>query len=67
MILRPIDRLQPICCCLGMAAFFSIFAFGGIVLLLWKGEAIRQLSFKSISSNEGGMRIMEKEEVSSEV
>jgi MFS family permease len=53
--------------CLGMAAFFSIFAFGGIVLLLWKGEAIRQLSFKSISSNEGGMRIMEKEEDSAEV
>ena len=46
--------------CLGSAAFFSIFAYGGIVVLLWKGKALRELSFKSISSNEGGMRIIQK-------
>ena len=44
--------------CLGMAAFYSIFAYGGIVLLLWRGEELRGLSFTSISSNEGGMRIL---------
>lgn len=43
--------------CLGMAAF-SIFAFGGIVLLIWKAKAVRQLLFRSISSNKGGMKIM---------
>ena len=44
--------------CLGMAAFFSIFAFGGVVLLIWKGREVRKLSFKSISSNKGGMIII---------
>ena len=48
--------------CLGMAAFFSIFAFGGIVLLIWKGKAVRQLSFKRISSNKGGMIIMKNDD-----
>ena len=41
-----------------MAAFFSIFAFGGVVLLIWKGREVRKLSFKSISSNKGGMIII---------
>ena len=44
--------------CLGMAAFFSIFAFGAAVLLIWKGAEIRKLSFKSLSANEGGVRVM---------
>ena len=48
--------------CLGMAAFFSVFAYGGIILLLWRGKELRELSFTSISSNEGGMRILQKEE-----
>ena len=48
--------------CLGMAAFFSIFAYGGIILLLWKGKELRELSFPSVSSNEGGMRIIRKAE-----
>ena len=47
--------------CLGMAAFFSVFAYGGIILLLWKGKELRELSFTSISSNEGGIRILQKE------
>lgn len=46
--------------CLGMAAFFSILAYGGILLLLWKGKELRQLSFTSISSNEGGIRIIQE-------
>ena len=46
--------------CLGSAAFFSIFAYGFIVVLMWKGKALRELSFKSISSNEPGMRNIQK-------
>ena len=46
--------------CLGMAAFLSILAYGGIILLLWKGKELRELSFTSISSNEGGIRIIQK-------
>ena len=45
--------------CLGMAAFFSIFAYGAAVLLIWKGAEIRKLSFKRLSANEGGVRVME--------
>ena len=41
-----------------MAAFFSIFAYGAAVLLIWKGAEIRKLSFKSLSANEGGLRVM---------
>ena len=47
--------------CLGMAAFFSVFAFGGPVLLMWKGEEIRKRSFKSISANEGGIRLLKED------
>ncbi len=46
--------------CLGMAAFFSVFAFGGPALLMWKGPEIRKWSFKSLSGNEGGMRLIGK-------
>ena len=44
--------------CLGMAAFFSIFAFGFIVVLIWKGRELRKLSFKDLASSEGGVRIV---------
>ena len=44
--------------CLGMAAFFSILAFGGPVLLIWRGEAIRKRSFKRLSANEEGLRLV---------
>ena len=52
-----IDRVGP-GWCLGMAAFFSVFAFGGPLLLMSKGEEIRMRSFKSLSTNDGGLRIM---------
>ena len=45
--------------CLGMAAFFSIFAFAGPVLLMWKGEVIRKWSFKRLSTKQEGLRLME--------
>lgn len=44
--------------CLGMAAFFSIFAFAGPVILMWKGEKVRKWSFESLSTNEEGLRLM---------
>ena len=46
--------------CLGMAGFFSIFAFAGPVMLMWKGEEIRKWSFKSLATNEEGLRLMGK-------
>ena len=47
--------------CLGMAAFLSVFAFGGPLLLMWKGEGIRKWSFQTISATEGGVRLMKKD------
>ena len=41
----------------GMAAFFSIGAFGLLIVLMWKGHDIRQLSFKSVASTEEGARV----------
>lgn len=41
----------------GMAAFFSVVGSCLILLLVWKGEKIRQLSFKSVASDEGGAKM----------
>ena len=46
--------------CLGMAAFYSVFAFGGPALLIWKGEGIRKRSFKRLAANEEELRLMGK-------
>ena len=46
--------------CLGMAAFFSLFAYTGIILLIFKGSRIRQWSLGGIASNEGGARLIHK-------
>ena len=46
--------------CLGMAAFFSIFAFMFIMLLMWKGHVVRGWSFARVASSEEGTRLMEK-------
>lgn len=48
--------------CLGSAAFFSIFAFSFIVVLIWKGDELRQLSFKTLASSEGGVKILGNDE-----
>lgn len=45
----------------GMAAFFSIGSFGLLVVLMWKGHEIRQLSFKSVASTEEGIRVTKTE------
>ena len=47
--------------CLGMAAFFSIFAYSFVVVLMWKGHIIRQWSFKRVASSEGGQRLINDE------
>ena len=41
----------------GMAAFFSIFGSSLPLLLIWKGERIRQFSFGSVRSDEEGSRM----------
>ncbi len=45
----------------GMAAFFSVGAFGLLVVLMLKGHEIRQLSFKSVASTEEGARVTKTE------
>ena len=34
----------------GYGSLFLYFAFEGVVLLIWKGRGVRQVSFKSILS-----------------
>lgn len=41
-----------------MTVFFFILAFGGPILLIWRGKAIRKRSFKRLSANEEGLRLM---------
>lgn len=43
----------------GMAAFFSIASF--ILLLMWKGDEIRKMSFKGFASTEEGFKLFESE------
>ena len=38
----------------GMMAIFSIMAFGFALILMWKGQALRSLSFKSLGISEAG-------------
>ena len=47
--------------CLGMAAFFSVFAYSFILVLLWKGSVVRQWSFKRVASSEAGVRLIQEE------
>lgn len=43
----------------GMMAFFSVFSFLFVVLLMWKGHAIRQIQFASVASSEEGEKLLE--------
>ncbi|CAF9942278.1 hypothetical protein IMSHALPRED_003449 [Imshaugia aleurites] len=47
----------------GMAAFFSIGSFMLLVLLMWKGHEIRNLSFNGVASTEEGSKLTEPETV----
>ena len=42
---------------LGTAAFLTIFAFVGVVLLMWKGPKIRKFSLPSVASSEEGLEL----------
>jgi MFS family permease len=43
----------------GMMAFFAVFSFSFVILLLWKGHNIRQIQFASVSSSEEGERVLD--------
>ncbi len=47
--------------CLGMAAFFSMFAFVFIVVLMIWGKQVRGMSWGGLESNEGGTRLIGRE------
>ncbi|OQE01193.1 hypothetical protein PENVUL_c044G03877 [Penicillium vulpinum] len=44
----------------GMMAFFAVFSFMFVMLLMWKGHAIRGLQFSSLGSSEEGERLIIK-------
>ena len=44
----------------GMMAFFTLLAFIFPVILMWKGESIRRLSFSSLASSEAGVSLVNK-------
>lgn len=45
----------------GMAAFFSIFAFSLLAVLMWKGHQLRQVRLGSFGWDEEGTRLIEKD------
>lgn len=45
----------------GMMAFFAIFSFLFVILLMWKGHAIRQIQFASVASSEEGEKLVDAE------
>ncbi|KAJ5934459.1 Major facilitator superfamily domain general substrate transporter [Penicillium verhagenii] len=44
----------------GMMAFFAMFSFFFVMLLMWKGHAIRGIQFASLASSEEGEKLMEE-------
>lgn len=50
----------------GMAAFFSIASFMLLVLLMWKGHEIRNLSFDGVASTEEGSKLTENKALESD-
>lgn len=45
----------------GMSAFFCIFSFIFVILLMWKGSSVRQIQFKQLASSEEGTKLVEVE------
>jgi hypothetical protein len=43
----------------GMAAFFCVFSFLFVILLMFKGSAIRKIQIKDLSSSEEGTKLIE--------
>ena len=46
----------------GMAAFFSLFAFSLLGLLMWKGRLLRQIRLGAFGCDEDGTRLVVEEE-----
>ncbi|KAI9930810.1 hypothetical protein MW887_011568 [Aspergillus wentii] len=46
----------------GMMAFFAVFSFLFVMLLMWKGEAIRGIRFARLASSEEGERLVNRGE-----
>ncbi|KGO43632.1 Major facilitator superfamily domain, general substrate transporter [Penicillium expansum] len=44
----------------GMMAFFAVFSYMFVMLLMWKGHAIRKVQFASLGSSEEGERLLGK-------
>lgn len=57
-----IDRVGGPGWVFGMAAFFSIFAFSLLIVLMWKGHQLRQIRLGSFAWDEEGTRLVEKDE-----
>ena len=45
-----------------MAAFFSLFAFSLLGLLMWKGRPLRQIRLGAFGSDEDGTRLVEEDD-----
>lgn len=43
----------------GMMAFFAVFSFGFVGLLMWKGHVVRGWQFARLASSEEGVRLVE--------
>ncbi|OJJ47980.1 hypothetical protein ASPZODRAFT_115343 [Penicilliopsis zonata CBS 506.65] len=43
----------------GMMAFFAVFSFFFVMLLMWKGHRIRQWQFASVASSEEGEKLLD--------
>ncbi|MCJ1373889.1 hypothetical protein MMC20_005119 [Loxospora ochrophaea] len=46
----------------GMMAFFAVFSFCFVILLMWKGHIIRQWQLSSVGSSEDGDKVVEEVE-----
>jgi len=49
-----------------MAAFFSIFSFSFVILLMFKGNAIRKIQIKNLSASEEGTKLIDVDDASEE-
>ena len=47
---------------LGMAGFFCVFAASFVGIVVWRGETLRQWSFKRVAASESGVHLITKEE-----
>jgi hypothetical protein len=46
----------------GMMAFFEVFSFGFVILLMWKGHQIREWTLAGLASSEEGEHLIKEED-----